>query len=71
VCALPRKQPLHVASTSCRAVQYALGKGVDVIVAVGNESQDLDDPKFDSTSPNNVSSASIIRNRPVDLVRSG
>jgi hypothetical protein len=52
----------------CRAVQYALSKGVDVIVAAGNENQNLDDPKVDSSSPNNVTYANIIQNRPVDLV---
>lgn len=50
------------------AVQYALSKGVDVIVAAGNENQNLEDPKFDSSSPNN---GNVIFNRPVDLVRPG
>jgi hypothetical protein len=49
-------------------VQYALSKGVDVIVAAGNDNQNLDDPKFDSTSPNNLTYANVIQNRPVDLV---
>ena len=48
-----------------RAVQYALRKGVDVIVPSGNENQNLDDPKTDSISPTNGTS---IQNRPVDLV---
>ena len=49
-------------------MQYALSKGVDVIAAAGNENQNLDDPKVDSSSPNNVSYSDIIQNRPVDLV---
>ena len=49
-------------------MQYALSKGVDVIVAAGNENQNLDDPKVDSSSPNNVTYDQIIQNRPVDLV---
>ena len=49
-------------------MQYALSKGVDVIAAAGNENQNLDDPKVDSSSPNNVSDSDIIQNRPVDLV---
>lgn len=47
-------------------MQYALSKGVDIIAAAGNESHNLDDPKFDNVSPNN---GTVIRNRPVDLVR--
>jgi subtilisin family serine protease len=49
-----------------RAVQYALRKGVDVIVPSGNENQNLDDPKTDSISPTN---GTAIQDRPVDLVR--
>lgn len=55
----------HLFGLVCSAVQYALSKKVDVIVAAGNDNQNLDDPKFDSTSPDN---GTIIYNRPVDLV---
>ncbi len=51
-----------------RAVQYALRKGVDVIVSTGEMNLNLDDPKFDSISPDNGTAADVIQNRPVDLV---
>lgn len=48
-------------------MQYAISKNVVIIAAAGNENTNLNDPRFDSTSPNN---GTVIPNRPVDLVRS-
>lgn len=61
-------QPISALLSMRRAVQYALRKGVDVIVPSGNENQNLDDPKTDSLSPTNGTAADVIQNRPVDLV---
>lgn len=47
-------------------MQYAISKNVVVIAAAGNENTNLNDPKTDSSSPNN---GTAIPNRPVDLVR--
>ncbi len=66
---MPSTQTLTVVLLSMRrAVQYALRKGVDVIVPSGNENQNLDDPKTDSISPTNGTAADVIPNRAVDLV---
>lgn len=47
----------------CRAVKYALGKKVSVIVAAGNSLINLDDPKIDNSSPNNGTEEDVIFNR--------
>eukprot|EP00208_Stichococcus_sp_RCC1054_P001869 CAMPEP_0206137528 /NCGR_PEP_ID=MMETSP1473-20131121/2635_1 /ASSEMBLY_ACC=CAM_ASM_001109 /TAXON_ID=1461547 /ORGANISM="Stichococcus sp, Strain RCC1054" /LENGTH=537 /DNA_ID=CAMNT_0053530661 /DNA_START=465 /DNA_END=2078 /DNA_ORIENTATION=- len=49
-----------------RAVKYALGKKVSVIVAAGNSLINLDDPKIDNSSPNNGTEEDVIFNRPVN-----
>ena len=40
-------------SSICRAIAYAISKGVTVIGASGNDNRDLDHPTTDGSSPDN------------------
>lgn len=49
----------RVSCPACRAVQYAIKKNVTVVAAAGNDDINLDNPKFDSMSPNNGTADSV------------
>ena len=48
----PAQNTIYMAES--RAIQYAIKKGVTVVVAAGNDIDDIGNPTFDNTSPDNL-----------------